>query len=57
MRRRYGWLGDPLLHLILVVIFVFCLGAWHLADASGPEDRDPWLAVSASGAVEGVPPG
>jgi hypothetical protein len=27
--RRYGWWGDPLLHLILIAVLVACLGFWQ----------------------------
>lgn len=58
MARRRIWLGDPLLHLILVVVVLLCLGAWRKADVSRPETRDhpQRLAVSGPG-DDRAPPG
>lgn len=50
MRVRAGWLGDPLLHLLLIAVLVAGLGLARRASRDGAV-YDPGVVVS----VDGVP--
>lgn len=47
--RRYGWLANPLLHLVLIAVLVACVGIWHSAQESGVSEIGSELRVISSG--------
>ena len=68
MKVRASWLGDPLLHLVLIALVVAGFASWRRATALGPRDGavlvvraielpDQARAAPAGGAIADVGPG